>query len=50
MLISSEIIKNIASFLPNKERHKISFLDNYKYSVIASIITYSYNEYIKYQH
>jgi len=46
-ILSSDLLKNIGSFLPNKEKHRISFLGNYEYSVISQIVTYSYNEYIK---
>jgi hypothetical protein len=49
-ILSSNLIENIASYLPNKEKHNISFLGNYEYSIISPIIIYSYNEYIKYQY
>jgi len=46
-MLSSDIIFNIASFLPNKQKHNISLCNKYQYSSIAPNIIYSYNEYIK---
>jgi hypothetical protein len=59
MKLSQELIENIVSFLPflpflsflpflpNKEKHNIAICNKYQYSIIAPIIIYSYNEYIK---
>jgi len=47
MKLSQELIENIVSFLSNKEKHNIAICNKYQYSIIAQIIIYSYNEYIK---
>ena len=47
MLSSSELIKHIISFLPNKEKHNFALCNNYYYAIVNPIIIYSYNEYIK---
>jgi hypothetical protein len=46
-MLSSELIKNIASFLPNKEKYTMASCNSYYYNTIRYMIIYSYNEYIK---